>query len=226
VSYVIAAGLVLGVLHLMSKLRSSLPEAMLITDYVNLGLGVSLGNLTRRVYWSFWTLLVAIEAIAGANIISPVIGLQALPTAAILLVTSTLLGERISRFMESVEIPLSTIKVIMLIAFIVLLLIRLRGTPFALPWTHHDPVTAHDGIAVIAGVSVATFSLAGMEIIHAVSQATAARASIWEHPMLLVGIRVFGFHVVSIALILSVIDTSAVQPGISPIYDKPGFGQL
>lgn len=71
ISYAIAGTAILMLLHLAYRMRSLYPESSLVTDHVHFALGVWPGRLARGMYWAFWAVLIALEAIAGSNILAP-----------------------------------------------------------------------------------------------------------------------------------------------------------
>jgi GABA permease len=207
VSYGVAGLILIVLLHLMARARRRVPGALFISDFVHVGLGARCGAVAAWLYWCFWALVVAIEALAGANILVPDGGVAGLLGSTALLVGTAVVSERVSASLSELEIGFASIKVGVIVAFVVLALCHLAGrdpgvTPLLWLRQSFTPVGV---VAVFAGVVITFFSLAGVEIVHTVAASTA-----------LISMRVFGIYVISIALVLTVIRWNTIQPGFSP----------
>jgi GABA permease len=215
VSY-LAAGLMLVVmLQLMARVRRRMPEALVITDFVHAGLGALPGSVARSIYWVFWALVVTIEALAGANILVPDGGTASLLAAIGLLVLTVGIGERLSTSLSELEVGFASLKVAVIVAFVAFVGLHLIGTHARLPppsWHGDFRLTP----SVPAGVVTTFFSLAGVEIIHAVANSPRCSAQEAARAIRLISVRVFGIYLVSIALILTIVRSDTIRPGFSP----------
>ena len=67
VSYFIAGLVILLVMRMISEMAAANLGLSSFTEYVRLGLGHWAGFVTGWLYWYFWVVVIAIEAIAGAS---------------------------------------------------------------------------------------------------------------------------------------------------------------
>lgn len=218
VSYVVAGLLLLGIFYLLTRMRRIRPAAIFITDFVQLGLGDVAGCIAGWIYWVFWTLLIAIEALAGANILAPEGGLVGLLAAIVLLALTVAIGDkRLPVSLSELEMGFAGLKVAIFTAFILLSLFHVVGRQpsFALvSWRHSLDVG--DTLRVSAGVVTTFFSLAGAEIAHTVATPAACSAHYSTRAFRLISVRVFGIYLVSIALIVAIVPSGTIRPGFSP----------
>ena len=70
VSYFVAGLVVLGVMRMLCEMAAAHPQSAIFTEYVRLALGHWGGFVCGWLYWYFWVVVVAIEAIAGSKILS------------------------------------------------------------------------------------------------------------------------------------------------------------
>ena len=75
VSYVLAGAVILLVMRMLSEMAIAYPHLGSFTEYARLGLGPLAGFVSGWLYWYFWVVVVAVEAIAGAQIIAQWISL-------------------------------------------------------------------------------------------------------------------------------------------------------
>jgi GABA permease len=214
-SYVVAGMMLLALLHLIARMRRRMPAAIFITDYIYAGLGARVGAVAVRVYWIFWTLVVTIEALAGANILAPAGGARGFLVAVGLLVATIAVGERLASMLAELEVGLAGIKVAIIAAFIAFSayhVLRGRVSPAA-PVAGLDPRAAP---SVLAGLATVFFSLAGAEIVHGAVSTPAATRRESTRAIGLMSVRVFGIYVTSVALIVAVIHSDVLRPGFSP----------
>ena len=76
VSYAIAGLLVLLVMRMLSEMAMAMPGTQTFPDFARAGVGNWAGYLVGWLYWYFWVVVVAIEAIAGASILHEWIALE------------------------------------------------------------------------------------------------------------------------------------------------------
>ncbi len=77
VSYALAGLVVLLVMRMLSEMAVAIPGIQSFPEFARIGLGHWAGFLSGWLYWYFWVVVVAVEAIAGAVIIH---GWIAVPT--------------------------------------------------------------------------------------------------------------------------------------------------
>ncbi|MEY3657754.1 MAG: hypothetical protein RL425_515, partial [Pseudomonadota bacterium] len=69
-SYALAGFLVLLVMRMISEMAMALTGVQTFPDFARVGVGNWAGYLVGWLYWYFWVVVIAIEAIAGAKIIN------------------------------------------------------------------------------------------------------------------------------------------------------------
>jgi GABA permease len=69
ISYLIAGLLILLVMRMIAEMAIVLEGVRTFPDFARAGLGHLAGFLSGWLYWYFWVVVVAVEAIAGAKII-------------------------------------------------------------------------------------------------------------------------------------------------------------
>src|ERR1700737_1725781 len=69
VSFLITGTLVLLVMRMHGEMAVALPHVRSFTEFARVGLGPWAGFVAGWLYWYFWIITVAVEAIAGANIL-------------------------------------------------------------------------------------------------------------------------------------------------------------
>ena len=68
-SYALAGFLVLLVMRMISEMAIALPGVQTFPDFAREGIGQWAGFMVGWLYWYFWVVVIAVEAIAGAKII-------------------------------------------------------------------------------------------------------------------------------------------------------------
>jgi GABA permease len=222
ISYAIAGGIILLVMRMLSEMAMAVPGVQSFPDFARIALGPMAGFLSGWLYWYFWVVVVAIEAIAGAKIISdwfpflPVwaigVGLMALLTAINLMST---------RSYGEFEFWFSSIKVGAIIVFILVTaayafgLTSAQGNSFA-------NLTAHGGFApfgipaIFAGVTSVIFALCGAEIATIAAAESEEPDKIIARMTLSVSVRILIFYILSLLLIVSIVPWNSIIPGVSP----------
>lgn len=221
VSYTLAGLVILMIMRMLSELASLHPGAGSFTELVRIGLGDRAGFICGWLYWYFWVVVVAIEAIAGAVIIAGWLPLPVWLIGSGLLAAMTGVNLLSTRSYGEFEFWLSLMKVVAIIAFILIAGSWAFGitSPSGPTFAH---LTAHGGFApkgwgaVLGGVTSVIFALCGAEI------ATIAAAESREPARTIaritgsVALRILLFYFCSIALIVSVMPWTEIVPGKSP----------
>jgi len=221
-SYLLTGVLILLVMRMLGEMAVALPNVRAFTEFARVGLGPWAGFVAGWLYWYFWIITVAVEAIAGANILHAWI--PSLPTWALgLMLMAVMTGVNLmsARSYGEFEFWFSSIKVSAIIVFIAL------AAAYAFGLTSHQGPTfsnlaSHGGfmpkgvVTVLAGAVTVFFALTGAEI-------TTVAAAESEEPSRAVArlstsviIRILTFYVFSILLILCVVPWDSVKIGESP----------
>src|SRR5689334_822323 len=119
-SYVSAGLVVFGVIWILARMAMDQPGLGSFTEYVRAGLGNGAGFVAGWLYWWFWVVVVAIEAIAGAKTIHlwlPMFEVWQIGLA--LMVILTIVNLASARSYGEFEFWFASIKVAAIVVFIV-----------------------------------------------------------------------------------------------------------
>lgn len=221
-SYAIAGFLVLLVMRMISEMAMAIPGVQTFPDFARQGVGNWAGFLVGWLYWYFWVVVIAIEAIAGAKIIcgwfpqfevwQVGVSLMAILTA-VNLMSAKSYGE--------FEFWFASTKVIAIIVFIAVAGAYALGLTSPSGPTFSN-LTAHGGFApagvaaIFAGVSTTIFLLCGAEIATLAAAESQEGAKTIARMTISVSIRILMFFVLSILMIVSVVPWNEIQTGVSP----------
>ncbi|GFE80152.1 GABA permease [Steroidobacter agaridevorans] len=221
VSYLLAGLVILLVMRMLGEMACVNPGAGSFTEYARIGLGNWAGFVTGWLYWYFWVVVVAIEAIAGAAIIAQWIPLPDWQIGLALMVILTVVNLMSTRSYGEFEFWFASVKVAAIIAFLVIAAGYLIGfTPESEQGVRN--LVAHGGfmprgpIAVLAAITTVIFSLIGAEIAIIAAAESNESARTISRLTVTILLRILLFYVGSIALIVMVIPWTDIQPGISP----------
>lgn len=220
-SYVFAGIVVFGVIRILARMVVDRPGLGSFTEYVRLGLGPSAGFVTGWLYWWFWVVVVAIEAIAGAVIIQlwlPQFEVWQIGLA--LMIVLTIVNLASARSYGEFEFWFASIKVAAIVVFIVIAASWLLGvgnpaSPGISNLTEHQGFTPFGWKAILAGVTTVIFSMVGAEIVTIAAAESSESHRILPKLAATIVLRILLFYVLSIALILCVVPWTAFQAGDS-----------
>jgi len=222
VSFAIAGLAVMLVMRMISEMASSLDGVQAFPDFARAGLGHWAGFLSGWLYWYFWVVVIAIEAIAGAKIINgwfPQFAVWQIGVALMAVLTAVNLLS--ARSYGEFEFWFSLIKVGAILGFIliagawVLGITNPAGASLA-NWTQHGGFAPNGWGLVLAAVASTIFTMCGAEI------ATIAAAESKEGPKAIarlsmsVSARILIFYVISLSLIVAILPWNGVVAGYSP----------
>lgn len=210
-SYLLTGLIVFFVMRMLGEMAMAYPDTGAFTEFTRRGLGPLAGFTTGWLYWYFWVVVVAYEAIVGAKIMSPWLpGVDPTITAVVLTVLLTGSNLLSTRSYGEFEFWFSSIKVAAIIVFIVI------GAAYVFGWNPTGQSTlgnlVNDGgfapngwSPVLIGVVSLIFTLVGAEI------ATVAAAEAREGQRVIANLtttlifRILVFYVLSIAVIVAVV---------------------
>lgn len=222
VSFAIAGLSVMLVMRMISEMASSLDGVQAFPDFAREGLGHWAGYLSGWLYWYFWAVVVAVEAVVGAKIIHewyPMFAEWQIGVALMLVLTAVNLLS--TRAYGEFEFWFSLIKVAAIGAFILIAgawvfgLTNPAGASVA-NWTAHGGFAPNGWGLVLAAVASTIFTMCGAEI------ATIAAAESREGPKVIarlslsVSARILVFYVISLSLIVAILPWNRVVAGYSP----------
>jgi L-asparagine transporter-like permease len=225
VSYLLAGIVVLLVMRMLGEMAAAYPEVGAFSEYARLGLGAWAGFTAGWLYWYFWVVVVAIEAIAGAKVLSGWIDLPVwlIALALVLLMMTTNLWS--ARSYGEFEFWFASIKVAAIIAFILITGVYFIGhapQPNAALGGRLVNLTAHRGFApfgtlsVLGGVTSVIFALTGAEIATIAAAESAEPGKAIARMTSQVVVRILLFYVISMFLIVTLVPWTAIHSGDSP----------
>ncbi len=221
-SFLLAGGIIILVMRMLSEMALAVPGVQSFPEFSRIGLGPLAGFLSGWLYWYFWVVVVAFEAIAGAQIIHqwfPQAPVWAIGVALMLALTAVNLMS--TRSYGEFEFWFSAIKVAAIIVFILVAGAFAFGVTSPSGATFGN-LTAHQGFmpfgvsAVLAGTVSVIFSLCGAEIATIAAAESKEPAKIIGKMTLTVSARILLFYILSIFLIVSIVPWTQIKPGTSP----------
>lgn len=232
VSYMLAGALLLLIMRMLGEMALARPDIHAFTDFVRASLGHGAGFVVGWIYWYQWTVVVAIESIAGATLLHAWIALPVWTLALIVIAIMWAINVLSTRTFGEFEFWFASIKVAAIVAFIAVVgafVIRSLGHGMAPPGLQGlgAGLLPHGVGSVIAGVATVFFSLTGAEMatIAAAESKETARSMARMASRLIA--RIALFYVLSVLLIVAVVPWRDIVPGISPFgvtLQHLGFG--
>jgi GABA permease len=221
-SYLFAGIVVFATIRTLARMAMDQPGLGSFTEYVRVGLGDTAGFITGWLYWWFWVVVVAIEAIAGARTIQewlPMLDIWQIGLA--LMVVLTIVNLASARSYGEFEFWFASIKVAAIVVFIVVTASWLMGVgnPSS-PGISH--LTAHGGFApfgwdaILLGVTTVIFSMVGAEIVTVAAAESAESNKVMSRLAANLVLRILLFYVLSIALILCIVPWDTFKQGGGP----------
>jgi GABA permease len=209
-SYISAGIVVYAVIRILARMAMDQPGLGSFTEYVRSALGDSAGFITGWLYWWFWVVVVAIEAIMGAAIVhSWLPDFEIWQIGLVLMVVLTAVNLTSARSYGEFEFWFASIKVAAIVVFIVIAASWLLGvgnssSPGISNLTAHG--FAPFGLAaVLTGVTTVIFSMVGAEIVTVAAAESAESNKTMSRLAASVVLRILLFYVLSIALILCIV---------------------
>lgn len=221
-SYALAGLLVLLVMRMISEMAMAIPGVQTFPDFAREGLGNGAGFLVGWLYWYFWVVVIAVEAIAGAKIVCGWFPqFEVWEVGVVLMAVLTGVNLLSARSYGEFEFWFASTKVVAIIIFI------LVSGAYALGLTSpagptFSNLTAHGGFApagtaaIFAGVATTIFSLCGAEIATLAAAESEEGARTIARMTISVSARILIFFVLSILMIVSVVPWNEIQVGVSP----------
>jgi gamma-aminobutyrate permease len=220
-SYLMAGTVILLVMRMLSEMAMAFPDAGSFTEYPRLGLGDWAGFVAGWLYWYFWVVVVAIEAIAGAQILNLWIPLPVWQLGLALMILLTIVNRMSTRSYGEFEFWFASIKVAAIVVFIAIAGSAVLGLGPG-PGTGLANLTSHGGfapfgaVAVLGGITTTIFSLCGAEIATIAATESHETARTISRLTITIILRILLFYVVSILLIVALVPRNEVEPGLSP----------
>jgi GABA permease len=219
-SYLVAGLLVVLVMRMLGEMAVANPSTGSFADYARLSLGHWAGFTTGWLYWWFWVIVLAIEAVAGAEILQRWFDVEIWISSLVLMVALTLTNLASVRSYGEFEFWFASIKVAAIIAFICLALayaLGLTGGDVGFSQLTGEGGFAPEGIGkVLTGVVIVIFAFVGAEIATiAAAESDEPRRAVTRATNSVIG-RVLVFYVLSVFLIVSILPWNSTELGVSP----------
>jgi GABA permease len=220
-SYLSAGVVVYAVIRILARMAMDQPGLGSFTEYVRAGLGNGAGFITGWLYWWFWVVVVAIEAIAGAKIIHlwlPTFEVWQIGLALMLLLTLVNLAS--ARAYGEFEFWFASIKVAAIVVFIVVAASWLMGvgndaSPGFAHLSEHQGFAPFGWTAILTGVTTVIFSMVGAEIVTVAAAESVESNKTLSRLAATVVLRILLFYVLSILLILCIVPWTEFKSGDS-----------
>ncbi|MCC4301498.1 MULTISPECIES: amino acid permease [unclassified Rhodococcus (in: high G+C Gram-positive bacteria)] len=210
------------VMRMLGEMAVAKPCTGSFTEYARMALGDWAGFTTGWLYWYFWVIVVGIESVVGATLLSRWIhGVPLwLMSAVLLLVMTGVNLLSVSNFGEA-EYWFAGIKVAVIIGFIVL------GSLFVFgiwPGSEVDfsNLTGHGGFLpngftpVLVGVVAVIFAMTGAELVTIAAAESAEPAGAIRRATNTVVFRILAFFVVATFLLVTMLPWDSFVVGDSP----------
>lgn len=220
-SYAISGVLLIFVIRAIGEMAVARPSSGSVANFARLGLGNWAGFSVGWLYWYFWVIVAAIEAVAGAGILSKYIPLPGWLLCLGLLLVMTGINLLSVKAYGEAEFWFASIKIVAIIFFIVVSVLFLFGVSGHSPGLSH--LTSSGGLfpmgvmAAVVGSVTVLFSMGGAEIATIAAAESKQPAKYAEKATKQVMRRVFLFYVLSVFLIVAILpwDTNFVGTHIS-----------
>lgn len=220
-TYVLCGMLVFVIMRMLGEMALAHPGRGTFTAYAALGLGEWAGFVTGWLYFYFWVVTIAFEALAAAPMLAPWVPLP------LWLIATGLIGVVMAINLASVrtygefEFWFATLKVFTIVGFILLGLAWIFGFgpgpgAVAARFVSHGGLFPNGVGAVFAAIPVVIFSMMGSEAATIAAVETADPAGNIVRAGRTVSLRILVFYVGSIIIILSVLPWDGVIPKHSP----------
>ena len=222
VSYLLAGVLIVLVMRMLGEMAVANPTVGSFIEYCRTSLGARAGFSIGWLYWWFWAIVLAIEAVAGAEILQrwlPGVPVWVLSLAVMLLLTGTNLIS--VRSYGEFEFWFASIKVAAIIVFIAIAAGYLIGigagdSPGLSNLTAHGGFAPKGGVTVLSGVVIVIFAFVGAEIVTiAAAEADEPERAVAKATNQVVA-RVLVFYVLAVFLIVCIVPWNDTKLGESP----------
>jgi GABA permease len=236
-SFALTGGIVVLVMRMLGEMAAAYPAIGGFYEYNRLALGELAGFLTGWMYWYFWVIVVAMEAVAGARLLSlwyP--GPPQWVFTLSLILGFTLLNLLSVRSWGEAEYWFASVKVAAIIAFLCLGFACIFGVwpgisgGFA-NLTSHGGFMPHGLGPVLTGAVAATGFYFGSELVTVAAAESAAPEQAIARATQSVISRVLVFYLGSILIVVTLLpwnDPGVSQPYVSTlqVLKIPGAGHI
>ncbi|MFY7838111.1 MAG: amino acid permease [Novosphingobium sp.] len=223
-TYAMCGTLVFVIMRMLGEMAVARPGVGTFTGYTRLGLGPWAGFVNGWLYFYFWVVTIAVEAIAGAALLAPVVPLPQWIVAGALVAITTGINLMSVRAYGETEFWFAALKVATITAFIALGAGYVFGFGPGLPAITVQ-FAAHGGLfpqgwqAVFTAIPVVIFSMMGSEVATIAAVETADPAKNVVRAARTVTLRILFFYLGSISVIVAIVPWDQILTGQSPFAD-------
>ncbi|HET7742207.1 MAG TPA: amino acid permease [Mycobacterium sp.] len=213
ISYCLAGALVLCSLRMLGEMVVAKPKAGSFADYARIGIGPWAGFTIGWLYWYYYVIIIAVEAVAGAQILHVWVGLPLWVMAMLLMVVMTAVNLISVKWFGEFEFWFASIKVAAIVAFIILGVLWVVGV-----WPGQTGglgnLVDHGGFvpnglgSILGAVVVVIFAFGGAEIVTIAAAESAEPAKSVAKATTGVIWRIILFYVGSIFLVVCILPWS------------------
>lgn len=227
-TYFLCGLLVFVIMRMLGEMAMARPGVGSFTGYTALGLGPWAGFTNAWLYYYFWVITIAVEAIAGANMLMPFIPLPMWALSALLIAAMTMVNLFSVKTYGEFEFWFASLKVVTIIGFISLGLGYIFGFGPGLAALAHQ-FAAHGGAApaglsaIFLAIPTVIFSMMGSEVATIAAVETEDPARNVVRSARTVALRIMFFYIGSIAVIQVILPWDTVEPGKSPFVAMLGL---
>jgi GABA permease len=220
-SYLSAGIVVFAVIWVLARMAMDQPGLGSFTEYVRAGLGNGAGFITGWLYWWFWVVVVAFEALVGAQTAHawlPMFEVWQIGLGLMAVLTAVNLTS--ARSYGEFEFWFASIKVAAIVVFIVvaagwLLGIGNPASPGLANLSAHQGFAPFGWAAILGGTTTVIFSMVGAEIVTVAAAESAESNRTMSRLAANVVLRILLFYILSIALILCIVPWTQFKSGDS-----------
>ncbi len=222
VSYLIAGVLVILTMRMLGEMAVARPTTGSFVEYARAGLGERAGFVSGWLYWYFWVIVLAVEAVAGATIIQQWIpGLPIWVSSLVLMMLLTATNLASVRSYGEFEFWFASIKIAAIIVFSIVMIDAIVGVisgtgASTSNLSTHGGFFATGGIAVLSAVVSVMFAIIGGEIATIAAAESDSPAKAVARTTQLLAVRVSIFYILSVLLIVIVKPWNSTEVGASP----------
>jgi GABA permease len=208
-------------MRMLGEMAVANPQVGSFADYARRALGGWAGFSTGWLYWYFWSIVLAIEAVAGAEILQRWIDLPLWLMALALMTLLTGVNLASVKSFGEFEFWFAGIKVVAIVAFIVIAVGYLFGigggeSPGLSNLTSHDGFAPEGIVTILSGVVIVIFAFVGAEIVTIAAAESAEPEENVTRAVNQVVLRILTFYVAAIFLIVCILPWNETKPGESP----------
>lgn len=232
IAFLIAGGIIVLVMRMLAEMAVARPAVGSFYVYAREALGHRAGFTVGWMYWYFFVIVVAVEAVAGGQILQlwlPKVPLWVLCLVLMGILTATNMVS--ARSFGEFEYWFSSIKVLAILLFLFL------GVLYLLGWWPHSTggignLVSHGGFApagigaILAAVVPCIAFYTGAEIVTiAAAESSEPRKAI-SSAMRSIIVRVLTFYVGSVFVVVAVLPWNSKQTAVSPYAAVLGVLQI